>query len=171
MKSKLLLLAKETDFLTGIVLMIVGGTVYLEAIQIAHPPVGVLVGTDFFPKAASLVMLLLGVLQLSLFFFNKYLRKSKNGSVPQGKKASETAISIRGPLLSCLLLCVYMFLLEAIGFLVLTPLYLVLQILILSPPGRRRYILFGVIAVIISVILYVIFVYGLFVLLPSGILG
>lgn len=68
-------------------------------------------------------------------------------------------------------LAIYIALLEPIGFLIMTALYLYVQTLILTPKEKRRYLLTLITSIVIAVALDYIFVCLLNVLLPLGIFG
>jgi len=53
----------------------------------------------------------------------------------------------------------------------MSAIYLFAQILILSPPGKRNFLVAGIVSVVTSVLLSYIFFVLLHVLLPRGILG
>ncbi|NDO45370.1 tripartite tricarboxylate transporter TctB family protein [Clostridium sp. MD294] len=68
-------------------------------------------------------------------------------------------------------LAIYIALLEPIGFLIMTAVYLFVQTLILTPKEKRNYILTLISSIVIAVALDYIFVCLLNVLLPLGIFG
>lgn len=68
-------------------------------------------------------------------------------------------------------LAIYIALLEPVGFLIMTAVYLFVQTLILTPKEKRNYILTLITSVVIAVALDYIFVCLLNVLLPLGIFG
>ena len=49
--------------------------------------------------------------------------------------------------------------------------YLIVQMTVLAPKEKRNYLLFAVISVAVSVVVYYLFRNGLNVLLPAGLLG
>lgn len=68
-------------------------------------------------------------------------------------------------------ICVYIFFLKSIGFIIMTTLYLFAQILILSSPKEKKHTAAAVTAIVFAVGLDYIFVVLLNVLLPKGIIG
>lgn len=74
-------------------------------------------------------------------------------------------------ILTFISLAVYVALLEPIGFLIMTAVYLFVQTLILTQKEKRRYLLTFIISIVIAVALDYIFVRLLNVLLPLGIFG
>jgi hypothetical protein len=69
------------------------------------------------------------------------------------------------------LIAVYILLMPVVGFLIMTALYLFCQIVLLMPPDIKNYLLAAEIAVVFSVGVYFLFVQGLTLILPRGILG
>ncbi|MDR0466148.1 MAG: tripartite tricarboxylate transporter TctB family protein, partial [Deltaproteobacteria bacterium] len=76
----------------------------------------------------------------------------------------------RGALLTLLLAVAYVAALEFLGFLISSSLYLFFQIMIMCPPDKVRPARFGLIAVVASGIIHVVFRYGLDLMLPLGVL-
>jgi len=68
-------------------------------------------------------------------------------------------------------LAIYIALLEPIGFLIMTAIYLFVQTLILTPKEKRNYIVTFITSIVIAVALDYVFVCLLNVLLPLGIFG
>ena len=75
-------------------------------------------------------------------------------------------------LLSALLVLIYVFVLQPVGFLVSTLVYLPLQMLVLSPDdqrGKKQLIQLLVIDVIFTLVVFFLFRYGFKIVLPAGI--
>jgi len=73
--------------------------------------------------------------------------------------------------LTIALIALYIYLMPTVGFLLTTIVYIFLQEMILAPVDKRKPILFLIIAVAAGCFIYFGFVYGLELILPSGILG
>jgi len=70
------------------------------------------------------------------------------------------------------LILVYVVLLKPLGFIISSSLYLFAQILVLVPVRiKKNYLLYALVAVITSAIIYVSFRFGLDLMLPAGLLG
>ena len=65
----------------------------------------------------------------------------------------------------------YTALISYVGFLLLSAIYLFAQIMILTPSGKRNYLLAGIVSIVTSVLLYFVFVSLLHLLLPRGLLA
>ncbi len=66
-------------------------------------------------------------------------------------------------------LAVYIALLEPVGFLIMTALYLIVQTILLTPKQKRRYVIIVISSIVIAAVLDYVFVRLLNVLLPIGI--
>jgi len=62
----------------------------------------------------------------------------------------------------------YVIILPMAGFCLSTIIYLFLQMIILSPPDKRNYVLFAVVAVVFTILVFIAFRIGLQQLLPRG---
>jgi len=116
-----------------------------------------------YPKV--LAALLLGLSLVQIF---SALRQLKRG-VPTTRE-EELKKGYKGVVQSLLLFSAYVLVVEPLGFLISSVLYIFLQILVLCPPDKVRPVQFGFIALAASGGIYVIFRYGLNLMLPVGIL-
>ena len=64
----------------------------------------------------------------------------------------------------------YIALMQPLGFCLSTVIYLFLQMLVLAPPDKRNYLLFAIVAVAFTAIVFVAFRVGLQQLLPRGVI-
>ena len=78
--------------------------------------------------------------------------------------------TIRG-LLTFALMGVYIALLPVIGFLIMSAIYVFFQILLLSSKEQRNYRISAIVAIASSSIVYYLFLYGLKMILPIGLLA
>ena len=69
-----------------------------------------------------------------------------------------------------IILAIYILLLNTVGFIIMTAIYLFCQILILTQPQKRRVTLTAGIAVVFSLAIYFLFVKALYIILPGGLL-
>ena len=74
-------------------------------------------------------------------------------------------------LVTILAFTVYVVVLSSVGFMISSVVYLIVQMTVLAPKEKRNYLLFAVISVAVSVVVYYLFRNGLNVLLPAGLLG
>lgn len=112
----------------------------------------------------SLILVVRGIKQRNLAIKNNTLVKSElnfTGMIKENREIVLTFVS----------LAVYIALLEPVGFLIMTAVYLFVQTLILTPKEKRNYILTLITSIVIAVALDYVFVCLLNVLLPLGIFG
>ena len=64
----------------------------------------------------------------------------------------------------------YILVMPTLGFILSTVLYLFLQMLMLAPADKRNYVLFAIVAVVFTAIVFVAFRVGLQQLLPRGVI-
>jgi putative tricarboxylic transport membrane protein len=62
----------------------------------------------------------------------------------------------------------YVIVMPTLGFILSTIIYLILQMIILSPKEKRNYVLFAIVAVVFTALVFVAFRVGLQQLLPRG---
>ena len=129
----------------------------------------------FFPYLwGCLLMALSIVLIVRGFVHMKKEEKDKEQSA--GKKVNILAtikdyiVDNREVIMSFSALFIYILLLKSVGFLIMTFVYLTLQILILTKKEKRNYVLAIIVGFATSIILYLIFAKVLHILLPAGIL-
>lgn len=112
----------------------------------------------------SIILVLRGIKQRKLAIQSNTYQKSEFNVMQKLKESREIALTFVS-------LAVYVALLEPIGFLIMTAIYLYVQTLILTPVEKRKYVLTLVTSIVMAVALDYIFVCLLNVLLPQGIFG
>ncbi len=163
------MLKKYTNVVVGAAVMLVSVILFISTFSI-KALLATTVGPEVMPKIASTILFLAGL-----------------GIMVEGYLASRKAVTAEGPedeeirkakkagiinmFLSIALIAVYIYFMPSIGFLLTTIVYVFLQELILSPVDKRKPVMFLIIAVITGCFIYFGFVYGLELILPSGILG
>lgn len=163
------------DAISGMLAVLFGIAVYLDSLNVKSMK-GILVTSAFFPQVAAVLLVILGtILIIDSTISNKSFRKkSELSSEEKAATMKGNVIVLRKNaklvLVSIVLLGMYIVLLEPIGFLIATSLYVFFQIFLLAPKTKRRKVVYAIIAAATSIILYVIFVLGLSIILPPGIL-
>lgn len=146
---------KKTDLITGIVLLVFSTYVVLEA---ARMPLAVefAPGYGFFPFWLGVLMMFLSVLLL----VNTWRRPAK----PDEKPPFTNRQSVKSVVLIMLALAGYIIIIDSVGYLLSTLLFVLFLLLVVEGEKRRTAVL---IAVVTAVSLYVIFQVILQVSLPS----
>ena len=158
---------KCKDLVLGIIMLALSGFYLYFATQIKTRP-------KLTPSYASaqiiprLLGILLAILSVILIFQGVKKMRSQENQADDGKKMD------RGDLIAVVLtfavIIGYILILPELGFCLSTVIYLFLQILVLSPKEKRNYVLFAIVAVVFTAIVFVAFRIGLQQLLPRGII-
>ena len=117
------------------------------------------VGSGFFPKVIGIAMIALSLFRLVLAL------KEKNSEKKESKD------DLAGGLETILLIGAYCFLLDILGFIISTAIYLFFQILVLTPKEKRNWLVTILISVIAPFAIYALFVYAINTPLPKGLFG
>jgi hypothetical protein len=157
---------KYKDLIFGVVMLLFGGFYLYYTQQIQTRP-------KLVPSYASarIMPTLLGVLLagLSVILIIQAVRKLRTaGGEAQKEKAG------KGDLFSIVLtfavIIGYMLFMPPLGFCLSTAIFLFLQMLILAPNDKRKYLQFAIIAVVFTAVVFVAFRVGLQMLLPRGVI-
>jgi putative tricarboxylic transport membrane protein len=152
--------------------IICGSLLLLWAISLYNASLGISklsgvsrIGSGFMPQ---LVAILLAIVSIVIIAGEIKKLKTPARAVP---KADTAKVNLKAVVATLFLIMVYVALLEKVGFLIMTAVYLFIQISLLSGKEDRKISLFGVIAVTASVAIYYLFVNAFHLMLPVGILG
>ena len=145
----------------GIALLLIGLVLFVSALKL---PAGssMDVGASFMPKVISGALAVLG----ACFIISAFLSRKE---VKSG--AAYTQNEVVRLLITFALLFVYIFFLKKIGFIIMTVFYIIAQSWFITPPEDRKPVRLVILAVVSTLIIYAVFVFGFKLLLPAGILG
>lgn len=151
-----------SETIINIVLIIVGAVLWIMAQKIE---VGAAMGHggDFMPKICATAWLIISILML--------LFRMRKSPAADGENES---ISVRGFLLTLALLLVYVFLLEPVGFVIMSVIYMFIQMLLFVPKEKmtkKTVIVFAAVSVILPIAVDLLFVNVFSLVLPTGFLG
>lgn len=154
---------KCKDLILGVFMLALSGFYLFFAQQIKTKP-------KLTPSYASdrIMPTILGILLalLSVALIVQGLKKMKQPDDGQGKKTDRAdTIAV---ILTFAVIIGYIILLPYLGFCLSTIIYLFLQMIILAPPDKRNYLLFAIVAVVFTALVFVAFRMGLQQLLPRG---
>jgi uncharacterized membrane protein len=154
---------KYGDIIVSIVFGVLGIALIIGAAQLPKSKV-MDIGPDFMPKVVGIIILVLSVILLVQTILK--LKKEGTGEVAPDNSDYKRVFG------SLILSILYVFLLQKIGFIICTLVYLFCQIFVLAPDTRRTkkdLILYLVIDVLFTFIVYFLFRYGFKIVLPAGI--
>lgn len=124
------------------------------------------IGPDFMPMVIGGITFLLAAILTILNIKNLKTR------IAEMDASAIESCDYKRVLLSALLVLIYVFILQPIGFIVSTLVYLPLQMLVLSPDdqrGKKQVIQLLIIDVIFTMVVFFLFRYGFKIMLPAGI--
>lgn len=126
----------------------------------------------FVPRLWGSILLLLSVILVIRGVRQRKQELEKNGGkISSGTNLVELCKENREVLLSFVFLAVYTALMEPVGFLISTALYVYAETVILTRPEKKNYVTPAIVAIVAAVAIDLVFVRFLNVLLPTGIFG
>ncbi len=156
---------KYGDIVVGVFFMLLSSALIVMARMLPKSKV-MDIGPDFMPLCIGSVTLVLAAI---LTFLSIRELKTRTAKLDAGDLPD---CDYRRVLESIILVLIYVFILQPAGFIVSTMLYLMLQMLVLSPDnerGKKDIIKLAVINVIFTMIVFFLFRYGFKIVLPAGI--
>lgn len=161
------MLKKYRDMLWGIAILVICGVMFYETTQIRVFAAMEGLSSRFFPRIVIAVMVVLGgfLTYRGVVHAKQYVpeEKEEKAGLSQGNKCVLQTLAA---------LLLYVVLLEPVGFILSTILYLFVQMLILSSkPTKKQMAAFALISVVTSVGIYFLFTKAFYLMLPAGILG
>ncbi|MGH2316393.1 tripartite tricarboxylate transporter TctB family protein [Planococcus sp. SE5232] len=166
------MVAKYEDVFSGIFLLIVSVIMFFTAYSFEALTTS-LVGPAFMPQIIAIVMAIFSVvIAVGGFRKSKIIPEEKNSPEQHKEELIVTEKRSYKPVLISLGLMIgYVILLPYIGFLIMTVIYIFLQMLILSHITHRKIWLFLLISIVTSATIYYLFRNVFYVMLPTGIIG
>lgn len=151
--------AKKREFALGLIILVAGLAYLFLTSQLPRKQ---FIDAAFVPYVLASIMCILGVLQLRAA--RSFVPKAASGNGEQDVDYP-TVVKTVG------LVVGYVALMEYIGFPIMTVLYLVAQFVVLTPLSKKvNYVLYTVIAVISSAVIFLTFRYAFDMMLPVGLL-
>ena len=156
---------RSRDLILGVVMLLVSGFYLFFALQIKTRPIL----TPAYAGARR-IPVLLGILLafLSVICIVQGIRKMK--SAGGAKETAGEKGGVMPTLQTFAVIIAYILLMDPLGFILSTVLYLFVQMLVLAPKEKRNYLLFILTAVIFTGIVFVAFRIGFQQLLPRGVI-
>lgn len=153
------------DFFSGLFFLAFGIYMYVYSFNIPNP-IKIGVGAGFLPRLIGAVFVILSII---LIVSTKIKMQKMLDS--EDEQDTKNEINKKSVVLSIGALLIYVLLLKLVGFIIMSTLYLFFAFNLLSPKEERNLLLFAIISVVIPVSVYLLFVKGFDLILPSGILG
>lgn len=156
---------KYGDLAIGLFFLILSIAIFAASCALPPSLMGGL-GSDFMPKILAIATCAISIVQI-----RTGLHIMRNWRGEEAAPAEEYPPEYRRVLATVGVFALYVFVLKPLGFLISSAAYLFAQMMILAPKEKRNVVLFTLIAVICSTVVYFVFRNGLSVMLPAGILG
>lgn len=158
---------KGSGVFVGMVMLVAGlGYLYMTA---SLPSRGV-VDSGLVPYVLAFAMCGLGVLQI-IVSIRRAPSQSDEAAAPEDTEPKEP-VSYATVLMTLALMAAFTVMLSPLGFPIAAAIYLFLQFIVLTPADRKtRYLLYAVLAIVASFVIFVMFRYGFDLQLPAGILA
>ena len=153
---------KYANLYIGLLFMAFAVVFAVQLPQVRITPVG-FVNSRVYPQALIVLLVILSAVQVVLSI--QELKRGTGAGAVSGEKKDYRCV-----LITLLLSIVYVMLLEPLGFLISSAIYIFTQTINLCPWEKVNFTKFGIIAVISSTIIYSFFRYGLNLMLPTGLL-
>lgn len=155
------------DVILGATVILLGVCLFIVSFSIKSIPLN-LIKADFFPRLIAGLFILLGAI-----LFVSAVKKSRTISCETNKVPFYKNSGTISMLETLVLIAVYVLLMDSIGFVIMTFVYLMAQMYVLAPKEKRNkknILLFLIISLISSLGIYLLFVRVFFLMLPAGIL-
>lgn len=156
-------LKKYSELFTGCFFLIIA-IIYANQIPKIKITKISLINSAFFPKILFVALTALALLQIYKGVIS--IKKAKEGS---GQEKVEIIDNNCVFMTFGLSLC-YVIILEPLGFLISSIIYMFCQMMVLSPRKEQKPVMFIIISIIASFVVYYLFRNGLSLMLPAGIL-
>lgn len=149
---------KHRNIILSIIFLAFGGFLYTQSLGIKQMMQND-VGSGFFPKIVAIAIIAVATLRLIITFFEK----NNTGKDP--------VTDMKGGWSTIVLVGLYIVAFQPVGFIISTAVYLALQMLVLTPKGKRNFILLGAISIGTPLFVYTLFVHVIGTTLPRGLFG
>ena len=166
---------KYGDFAVGIFFAVLGAAGLFMACNFSEPVIQVAqaIGSRFMPKMISVIMLVFAALLIisSVLKLKHGITESVEEEETEGEEVFKPEYNRVAASLTAF--SVYVLLMDVVGFLIMSVLYLPLQIYMLAPEekqDKKHMVTYVLIGVACSLIIYFTFVYGFKIVLPDGLL-
>ena len=163
----------KINMITGGVLFAIGLAYFILTWQIANfkglgaPPLD----AKFVPRLWGGLLMLLSLI-VFVRGIREYLRLKKEGKLEKsGAGFIQGVKDYREVILSFLFLLIYILLLQPVGFIIMSALFIFAEAMVLTPKEKRKPLIAAIVGVVAAVLVDFAFVNLLHVLLPAGILG
>jgi putative tricarboxylic transport membrane protein len=140
--------------------------IYISSFSIKTAVANMRVGPGFIPRLCAIAVGILSLIVLGEGLWGQFKKKAEETPAAEGVERNTRAVA-----LTFVLITAYLALLNSVGFLITTAVYLFFQFWVLAGNRKVRLWLLALIAAVASVLVYYLFVRVFYLMLPAGILG
>ena len=162
---------RKKNIASGIFFLVFAIALYAGSFSIVLTTADVM-GPQFFPRTIAIFTAILAVVQIAMAW--KKTPDEEKAEAEGEKEGKTEKLDING-VATLAILFLYAVLVDAIGFIIMTALYLFCQIsLLLSKEAlksKKTLVVTGLVSVLTPVFIYYLFYYAFSIFLPTGILG
>jgi putative tricarboxylic transport membrane protein len=160
------LFKKYKELIIGIIIAIFSFGYSIGSLSIKQNKI-VSIGAEFMPRLYGLILFILALLQIyqGLIYVKKYKIRDEKFKAEEDNKDTKNVI------LTFLLILLYISMMEVLGFILSSALFLFVMSFLLSPANTKvNYYLSMIYSIILSICIYVLFHNFMFMPLPKGII-
>ena len=159
------------ELISGLFFAVLGAAVYGYSFTITLTNIGGRYGSRLVPQIIGVLMVFLGIIVALRDIKPMVQRHIHKDTTPMEAGATEPTDSrtVRRILSIFIVSFMYVGLLRLLGFVVATPLYLFVMMILLTPNDVRiRYVLYAVVSMIVMLSSFLLFRYAFLMILPRG---
>ncbi|MDR2390572.1 MAG: tripartite tricarboxylate transporter TctB family protein [Planctomycetota bacterium] len=163
---------RNREIIVGAIMLAIAA-VYLYNIQFIRIRSQVRVTARLVPEILGALVAFLAAVQIirGVGVLLKARRENAAGNVPAVFVGREEMLSLWPVALTFVVIIAYAFVFNLLGFVIASTACMFLQMLVLTPRGKARPVLFAVVSVLSAAVIYLVFRRGLTLTLPQGILS
>ena len=154
----------KKEILSGVIFFLIAVALYVGSYAIVVTTNDAM-GPQFFPRTVAVIMGLLAVVQVAGGLKKEKREQGDEGTGGFNARAAATIA----------ILFAYALLVQTVGFIIMTALYLMAQILLLLPEkrlkSRKGIVITAVVSVVTPIFIYELFYRAFSIFLPTGLLG
>lgn len=161
---------KNRDIQSGILLLLVSGVMFVATLSFKKMTT-TQIGPAFMPQVISILIALVSLAVIYEGYKKVKAGKEVDSSIKNDDaEGTDKGVSYKPVIVSFILMAFYVVIMPVIGFLITTAVFMFIQMMVLSSKLERRWLLFAVVSVVSSVIIYYVFRNVFYIMLPSGLL-
>ncbi|MCM3636605.1 tripartite tricarboxylate transporter TctB family protein [Sporosarcina luteola] len=161
---------KNREVQSGFLLLLVSGVMFTATLSFKKMTTTA-IGPAFMPQVISILIALVSLAVIYEGYKKVKAAKEVDSTIKaEDAEAVDKGVSYKPVIVSFVLMAFYVVIMPIVGFLITTAVFMFIQMMVLSSKLERRWLLFAVVSVVSSVIIYYVFRNVFYIMLPSGLL-